>query len=119
MLDRVEDYDWSDVKVRRCRWFYDQGTNQSSVQDPENRLSPEDEKKLLGIVRKNMPKVQLIGDRLVSKGLEDELRQKTKAFTSQKADAAWKRRSKSSPRDAVVTPLEVSVIRLRTECILI
>lgn len=79
-------------------------------------MSAVDEEKLLETVCKNMPELQLVAARLVKKGLEDDLRQQTAAFATQRADAAWKRRDKGPPKEAAVTPPEVSEIEVEGTC---
>ena len=82
---------------------------ESYMQDPEKRLTSEDEKMLRQIVLKNLPGLHEVAGAVVSKGLEANLQDKCRIFACEKAESAWRRRAKEKPTDAPIKRQEVSL----------
>ncbi|KAF8249741.1 hypothetical protein K440DRAFT_621212 [Wilcoxina mikolae CBS 423.85] len=78
-LDSVRTKGWSDTK------------------DPEKRLEVGDEKRLRQIVLKDLPELCEVAGVVVSKDLETGLQAKCRSFAREKAEIAWRRRSKEKP----------------------
>ncbi|KAF8538908.1 hypothetical protein BDD12DRAFT_883898 [Trichophaea hybrida] len=69
----------------------------SDTKDSEKRLEVEDEKRLRQIVLKDLPELCEVAGVVVSKDLETGLQARCRSFAREKADIAWRRRSKEKP----------------------
>jgi len=90
ILDSVRKNGWSDTK------------------DSEKRLEMEDEMRLRQIVLKDLPELYEVAGVVVSSDLEAGLQTRCRSFAREKAESAWRRRSKEKP--AAIKRQEVSSI---------